>query len=92
MLGGTESAVVLITSAGAISGNGASGCQFTGTATPHAKGNVYDLSVTFGGGVCSNGRSTVNGIGYFDSTPKRLYGVALNSSRSNGFIFVGTKL
>ena len=91
VLAGTESATVNITSSGAINGSGASGCQFTGTATPRTKGNVYDLSVTFGGGVCSNGSSTVNGIGYFDSTPKRLYGVAVNSSRSNGLIFVGTK-
>lgn len=91
VVGATESATVAITSAGALSGSGAGGCQFTGSATPRAKGNVYDLSVIFGGGVCSNGSSTVTGIGCFDESSKRLYGMALNSARSNGFISVGTK-
>lgn len=91
VVAGSESATVTITSGGAISGSGTSGCQFTGTTAPRAKGNVYDLVVTFGGGVCSNGTSTVTGIGYFDASVKRLYGTALNSARSNGFIFVGTK-
>jgi hypothetical protein len=91
VIGATVSATIVITPAGAISGSGATGCQFTGTATPRAKGNVYDLSITFGGGVCRNGTSIVNGIGHFDSTPKRLYVAALNSTRSNGMIFAGTK-
>ncbi|HUW37490.1 MAG TPA: hypothetical protein VMV91_09160 [Rhodocyclaceae bacterium] len=91
VIGGSESATITVSAAGAVSGAGASGCQFTGTASPHAHGNVYDLSVTFGGGVCANGTSTVTGIGYFNSTKKTLFGAALNSTRSNGFIFVGTK-
>lgn len=91
VVGGTESATVVVTSTGQITGIGISGCQFSGTATPHPKGNVFDLAVTFGGGVCSNGTSTVTGIGYFDATQNRLYSTALNSARSNGFIFVGTK-
>ena len=41
--GGTESAVFTINGAGAISGSGASGCTFTGTASPRTKGNVYNL-------------------------------------------------
>ena len=91
VVGGTESASLTVTSSGAISGFGMSGCEFSGTATPHLKGNVFDLTVTFGGGVCLNGTSTVTGIGYFDVTSGQLYGAALNSGRSNGFIFVGTK-
>lgn len=91
VLAGVEAATVTINASGALSGRGVSGCQYTGTVTTHAKGNIYDVSVTFGGGVCSNGTSTVTGIGYFDAATKRLYGTALNSDRSNGFIFVGTK-
>jgi hypothetical protein len=52
---------------------------------------LFDLTVTFGGGVCSNGTSTVTGIGYFDASTKRIYGAAPNSSRTDGFLFVGTK-
>lgn len=90
-VGGTEAATVVVTSTGQITGIGVSGCQFSGNATPHPKGNVFDVVVTFGGGVCSNGSSTVTGIGYFDATQNRIYSMALNSARSNGFIAVGTK-
>ncbi|MEX5212754.1 MAG: DUF5050 domain-containing protein [Nitrospiraceae bacterium] len=86
-----ESATVAISQSGAVSGVGNSGCTFTGTVAPRAKGNVYDVTVTFGGGVCSNGNSTVTGIGYFDAGSNRLYSAAVNSARTNGFIFVGTK-
>ena len=91
VLAGVENATTTITPAGQLSGRGTSGCQYAGTVITHARGNIYDVSVTFGGGVCSNGTSTVTGIGYYDATAKRLYGTALNADRSNGFIFVGTK-
>lgn len=90
--GGTESATVIITSSGAITGRGASGCNYTGSASPRTKGNVYNISVTFSGGVCANGTSTVTGIAYFDAPTKQLTSAALNSARSDGFIYVGTKL
>lgn len=89
--GGSEAASLAISTTGVITGSGAGGCTFNGNAIPRAKGNIYDISVTFGGGVCANGTSTVTGIGYFDSGAKRLYGAALNTARTNGFIFVGTK-
>lgn len=89
VVAGTEAATLTISTTGAITGSGASGCQFTGTAVPRQTGNVYDVSVTFGGGVCSNGSDTVTGIGYFDAASKRLWATALNSTRSNGFIFAG---
>jgi len=87
----TETVWVVISSSGGVSGSGTSGCTFSGSAAPHAKGNVYDLSITFNGGACSNGTSTVTGIGYLNTTTNRLYAVALNSIRSNGFVFVGAK-
>lgn len=91
VLGGTDTATVFITQNGAVTGIGSSGCTFAGTVSPHAKGNVYDISITFGGGVCSNGTSTVTGIGYFDAGSSRLYAAALNSTRTNGFIYSGFK-
>lgn len=92
VLSGVEAADLTISPTGVISGRGlSSNCQFTGTATTHPRGNVYDVSVTFGGGTCSNGTSTVTGIGYYDAPSRRLYGTALNRTRSDGFIFVGTK-
>lgn len=91
VLAGVENAAVTISPTGTLTGRGTSGCQFAGTVATHARGNIYDVAVTFGGGVCSNGTSTVTGIGYYDASAKRLYGTALNVNRSNGFIFVGTK-
>ena len=91
VLGGSESTTLTITSTGSISGSGASGCTFSGTAAPHVRGNVFDVSITFGGGTCSNGTDTVSGIGYYDIATKRLWGTALNATRSNGFIFAGSK-
>jgi hypothetical protein len=89
--GSNDLTTMVITSPGVVVGTGTSGCQFLGTAVPRTKGNLYDLSVVFGGGSCSNGTSAVSGIGYFDPSAKRFYVAALNKSRSNGFIFVGVK-
>ena len=88
---GTESATVTISSLGAISGSSARGCSFTGSAALRPRGNVYNVSVTFGGGVCANGTSTVTGVAYFDAATRQLTSAALNSARTNGFIYVGIK-
>lgn len=90
-LGGVEAATVTVTSSGAISGSSADGCSFTGTAATRAKGNTYAVSVTFGGGVCSNGSGTVSGVAHYDATSKQLISAALNTDRTNGFLFEGTK-
>jgi hypothetical protein len=89
--GGLEAVTVSISSSGAITGMDAGGCSFTGTATIHAKGNVYDVSVTFGGGHCSNGTSVVTGVAYYDAAKHELVSAGLNSSRTNGYLFAGTK-
>jgi hypothetical protein len=88
---GVEATAVTISGSGAIIGSGAGGCVFTGSATPRARGNVYNVSVTFGGGACTLGTSTVTGIGHFDAATKLLRSAALNSSRTDGFIYIGTK-
>ena len=89
--GGLDPATVTFTSAGTIDGSGASGCTFSGSASPRAKGNIYDVSVTFDGGICANGTSTVTGVAYFDAPSKQLTTVGLNSDRTDGFIYVGIK-
>ena len=88
---GPEATIVTIATGGAITGASASGCNFTGTVSTHAKGNVYDVSVTFNGGACTNGTSTVTGVAYFIAAQKELVSTALNSGRTNGFLFLGTK-
>jgi hypothetical protein len=89
--GGVEAATVSIAAGGAIVGTGVSGCSFTGMATVHPTGNVYDVTVTFGGGVCSNGTDTVTGVAYYVAAQNELVSAALNSGRTNGFLFEGVK-
>jgi hypothetical protein len=89
--GGIEFATVTISDLGAMNGMGASGCGFTGNATPRTRGNVYNVSVTFGGGVCANGTTTVTGVAYFDASTNQLTSAALNSTRTDGFIYMGVK-
>jgi hypothetical protein len=86
-----EATTVMVASGGAITGTSAGGCSFSGSAMPRASGNVYDITVTFGGGVCDNGTSTVTGVAYYVAANNTLIGTALNSARTNGFIFVGAK-
>jgi hypothetical protein len=89
--GGTEIVTVTLSSPGSIIGSSTSGCTFTGSFAPRSSGNVYDVVVTFAGGACSNGTSTVTGVAFFDAATKRLYSAALNNTRTNGFIYLGTK-
>lgn len=89
---GLDTAAVTISAGGSVTGLSNLGCSFSGTVTIHGAGNVYDISVTFGGGTCSNGTSTVTGIAYLDTASGDFYSAALNSGRTNGFLYVGTKL
>ncbi len=86
--GSDELTTVVVNSPGVIAGAGNSGCKFFGTVEPRARGNLYDLSVSFSG-LCPSATSSVAGVAYFDSSAKRLYVAALNQSRTNGLIFTG---
>lgn len=88
---GAESATITVTSSGAISGRGSSGCVVTGNLTPRVKGNAYTTRITFGGAPCLLPGATLTGASYFDRTTKRLYAVGLTSARDNGMIFAGSK-
>ena len=87
---GAESATFTITSGGAISGSGSSGCTFSGTVAPRTDGNVYDITVKFNGGPCVNGTETIKGIAVYDATAEVLTAAALNGDRDDGVIFVGS--
>ena len=83
---------VTVDSAGTLSGHSSDGCTFVGAFSPRAKGNVFNNSVTFGGGACRQGTETVTGVAFYDAVTQRLYSAALNSARTNSYIFIGTKL
>ena len=87
-----QTITVTLDAAGTLSGSSTDGCTFTGSFSPRPKGNVFNASVTFGGGACSNGTDTVTGVAFYDAATQRLFSAGLNGTRSNGFIFIGTKL
>lgn len=87
-----ETTTVVLTSTGGISGSTNIGCLFTGTFSPRAHGNVFNVTITFGGqNGCSLGVQTVNGVGFYDATTKQLTSAGFNSARTDGFVFIGTK-
>lgn len=88
---GAEPATVTVSSSGAISGQGTSGCAVTGSLTPRSKGNIYTTTVTFGGSPCVFPNTTLTGASYYDATAKRLYVIGMTSTRDNGMIFGGSK-
>jgi hypothetical protein len=88
---GKENATLTISSTGAITANSASGCAVTGSATPYSKGNLYNVSLSFGGAPCHFENQTMTGIGYYDSEYKRIWVVAPNNDRTDGIMFEGDK-
>ncbi len=89
--GGVELVFVTIFANGTLSGNSAGGCSYTGSVSTRASGNVYDVAVTFEGGVCVNGTATIDGIGYFDAASNIVTTAGLNNTRTDGFLFRGVK-
>jgi hypothetical protein len=89
--GVVQSATVTVASTGVFTGVAADGCSFTGTATPRVRGNIFDVSITFGGAPCSSAGSTLVGIAYFDVPNNRLYAAAPTGDRTDALIFLGTK-
>lgn len=87
---GYESAFFDIGPDGSISGRGASGCQFTGSAAPMSSGNVYNIKVRFGGYPCYFSNLNFNGIAYLDQLSNRIYVILPNESRSDGLFFIGS--
>jgi hypothetical protein len=80
---------VTVDASGALTGVSASGCRFSGTLTPSTDGNYYDVKATFQGGACVSGTSTVTGVAFFEFYPRRLTSATLNTTRTNGFVFIG---
>ncbi len=82
---------VTVDSAGTLSGHATDGCTFTGTLSPHAKGNVFHTSITLQGGACGTGTETVTGVALYEAVTQRLYIAALNNARTTSYLFLGTK-
>jgi hypothetical protein len=86
-----ENSTIVISSAGAITGTGTSGCTVTGTVTPRARGNAFNTSLTFGGAPCIFPNQTMTGVAYFDAATKRVYVATPTAARTDVVLFLGTK-
>ena len=90
-----ENVSVTVSTTGNITGHSITdlspaGCTFSGLFKPRAHGNVFDVTITFNGqSGCSNGSATVMGVAFFHAG--KLYSAALNSDKTNGVVFIGTK-
>ncbi|MEJ7930518.1 hypothetical protein WG922_11095 [Ramlibacter sp. AN1015] len=89
-VGPSAGTTVTVGANGAVTGTDA-GCTFTGTATPRTDANAFNLTLTFGPAPCALPGLSGSGIAVYDSTARSLLAAAVNSARTAGAIFIGTK-
>ncbi len=82
-----------IDSNGVISAGNPGGCQFSGTATPRASVNVFDLAIQADSGPCLGGPGLRQyGILYYDEAARQFYAfIPFNSGRPDMQFLVGAK-
>lgn len=88
-----QSIPLSIATNGTLTATGTAGCSATGALTPRSTGkNIFNVSVTFTGTNCALGNGTVTtGVGYYDTEAQRLLVLAMNASKTDGFIYIGSK-
>jgi hypothetical protein len=86
-----QTVTVTVDAAGTLSGHASDGCTFAGTLSPHAKGHVFKVSVTFESGACRQETEPLTGVAFYEDATNQLYGAALNRDRTTSFLFLGTK-
>lgn len=84
----------VIYATGQLTGSRTDGCTFSGNVTPRLRGNIYNVSITYGVG-CSesnSGRSTSStGTAYVNPANNQLQSVTLNNSVNDVLLFIGDK-
>jgi hypothetical protein len=76
-----------------VTGTGASGCTYNGTASPLFKGNGYNLYLNSGNYPCQLATSQFAGLVYLDTKNNFLYSFSptAGAARTDGLIFTGTR-
>lgn len=69
------------------------GCTTSGSVVPRPTGkNIFNVSVTSVGPACALGSGTVStGVASFNPATRQFIAMALNPSKSDGFVYVGTR-
>ncbi len=88
-----QAVTISVSSTGQVTAPSSQGCGGSGSILPRASGkNVYDVTITFRGSACALGDgTTVRGIAVYDTTQRALWAVALNSGKTDGFIYSAVK-
>jgi len=91
-----QATTVVVNASGSISSSfvyGSLSCTTTGKATPRATGkNVFNVQLSFAGNYCSLGNgAVVNGVATYNAVNRQLITMALNSAKSDGLIYLGTR-
>lgn len=86
------SQAITINSTGTVSG-GIVGCSVSGNVSPRSSGKgVFNLTVKLTGVNCAAGNGVaMTGVVVYDQASRRLVAMGLNTSRSDGFFFIGTR-
>jgi len=87
---GVRPAVFTVTASGAVTSS-INGCAITGTASPRADSDTYDLTITFGGPPCAIQNVSFTGVAYQRPDNGRLYAVARNATLRQSVIFSGVR-
>jgi hypothetical protein len=92
----TQTGTVTMSATGVIGGSSASGCTYTGQATPRpavngVNVNAFNISVTYGGAPCANANTTYTGAAYYYAAATRFYMAAVDATLNSGFIFIGSR-
>jgi hypothetical protein len=88
---GNENATVTITSNGLFTGVGSSGCEVQGVVQPRARGNFFDMSVTFTNNSCAYPNELFSGILFYSQATNTLYTAAPSPGLTDGVLFLGSK-
>ncbi|KAF0813596.1 hypothetical protein IGB42_01947 [Andreprevotia sp. IGB-42] len=89
---GTQNSTLTVTNTGTVSGKFADGCQFSGNISANAKGNLYNLSLAYIALNCGKNTGSVAGVAYYDKTQRTLVVTTIDTPRTAGLLFQGTKL
>ncbi len=88
---GVDDAVLSISPSGAVSLSSSGGCLGAGTIYAHPVGNVYDLTISYGGGCPAAGR-TLTGHARYDGVARSLVGITTSPALDRVSLFVGSRL
>lgn len=88
---GKHSASLTVDAAGAVTGSDNTGCSITGTATARSRGNVFNISLTFGSEAGCAANAGVSQQGVLSLESGRAGIMAADTDMKKAFIFVGNR-